>query len=83
MFAALSRGDIVSINVFDAIFRQIRATSRPRGGRPWEYRFFLELRGHKSDEPLKTALAEAVEPGLELSILGSYPCLKEGDDGVS
>jgi chorismate mutase / prephenate dehydratase len=57
--------------------------SRPRDGLPWEYRFFLELEGHSTDPLLRAALAEVADLGYQLSILGSYPRLKEGENGVS
>ena len=56
--------------------------SRPRQGLPWEYRFFLELAGHRREEPLSTALAEAEALGTELAILGSYPRVKGGEGGL-
>ncbi len=47
--------------------------SRPLRGRPWEYVFFLDLRGHRSDVRVKRALARMQPLTTSLKILGSYP----------
>lgn len=47
--------------------------SRPRRGKPWEYVFYLDLRGHRSDTPVQRALAELERHTLTLKVLGSYP----------
>ncbi len=47
--------------------------SRPLRGRPWEYVFFLDLRGHRSDARVKRALARMRPLTTSLKILGSYP----------
>jgi chorismate mutase/prephenate dehydratase len=47
--------------------------SRPLRGRPWEYVFFLDLRGHRSDARVKRALARMTPLTTSLKILGSYP----------
>jgi chorismate mutase/prephenate dehydratase len=47
--------------------------SRPLRGRPWEYVFFLDLRGHRSDARVKRALARMAPLTTSLKILGSYP----------
>ncbi|MCC6848934.1 MAG: prephenate dehydratase [Deltaproteobacteria bacterium] len=47
--------------------------SRPLRGRPWEYVFFLDLRGHRSDARVKRALARMQPLTTSLKILGSYP----------
>lgn len=47
--------------------------SRPLRGRPWEYVFFLDLRGHRSDARVKRALARMTPLTTALKILGSYP----------
>ena len=47
--------------------------SRPIPGRPWQYRFYLDLEGHAASAQLAAALA-AVEPlCAELRVLGTYP----------
>jgi chorismate mutase/prephenate dehydratase len=47
--------------------------SRPRRGKPWEYVFFLDLRGHRRQGPVRRALADLERTCLTLKILGSYP----------
>jgi chorismate mutase/prephenate dehydratase len=47
--------------------------SRPLLGRPWEYRFFVDVCGHVADEPLSAALAEIDRISLSTKVLGSYP----------
>jgi chorismate mutase/prephenate dehydratase len=47
--------------------------SRPLPGRPWEYRFFVDVCGHIEDEALARALAEVNEISLSTKVLGSYP----------
>lgn len=47
--------------------------SRPNKKREWEYYFFVDFLGHKQEEHVKKALAEAKEHCLQLSILGSFP----------
>lgn len=45
--------------------------SRPIPGRPWEYRFFMDVRGGPEGE-LGACLEELEQLALELRILGSY-----------
>ncbi len=47
--------------------------SRPLAGRPWEYRFFVDVTGHITDPPLAAALAEIDRIALATKVLGSYP----------
>lgn len=47
--------------------------SRPLPGRPWEYRFFIDVGGHVTDKKLGRALAEIEEIALSTRVLGSYP----------
>ena len=47
--------------------------SRPLRGRPWEYVFFLDLRGHRSEPRVKRALARMTPLTTLMKILGSYP----------
>ena len=30
--------------------------SRPLRGKPWEYLFYIDIQGHKDEEPIKNAL---------------------------
>jgi prephenate dehydratase len=47
--------------------------SRPLGGRPWEYRFYLDVEVGEGDESFRAALDEFREFTAELKVLGSYP----------
>jgi chorismate mutase/prephenate dehydratase len=47
--------------------------SRPLRGQPWEYVFFLDLRGHRSDPRVKRALARMAPLTASMKFLGSYP----------
>lgn len=47
--------------------------SRPNKKREWEYYFFVDFLGHRLDEHVKKALAQAKEHCLQLSVLGSFP----------
>lgn len=47
--------------------------ARPSKKREWEYCFFVDFLGHKQDENVTKAVAEAKEHCLQLSILGSFP----------
>jgi chorismate mutase/prephenate dehydratase len=54
--------------------------SRPRRGKPWEYVFFLDLRGHRRQGPVRRALADLERNCLTLKVLGSYPSVvSEGE----
>src|SRR4030042_859815 len=47
--------------------------SRPGKKREWEYIFFMDFLGHRVDERVQSALEEARQHCLQLSILGSFP----------
>ena len=47
--------------------------SRPIKNKPWEYMFFLDLRGHREQKPVKQAIAGLEKNCLFMKILGSYP----------
>lgn len=47
--------------------------SRPLVGRSWEYRFFVDVTGHASSEPVAKALASLERIALSVRVLGSYP----------
>jgi chorismate mutase/prephenate dehydratase len=51
----------------------IKIESRPLRDRPWEYYFFLDLKGHRRSKHVAAALAAATRRALKLRILGSYP----------
>ncbi len=47
--------------------------SRPSKKRQWEYYFFVDFVGHRTDENVRQGLQEAHKHCLQLSILGSFP----------
>jgi chorismate mutase/prephenate dehydratase len=47
--------------------------SRPMKGAPWEYLFFIDVEGHRSDPAVAAALAEASEIAHSARVLGSFP----------
>jgi len=51
----------------------IKIESRPLRGRPWEYVFFLDLKGHRRERRVQRALADVERSALRLKVLGSYP----------
>ncbi|MGE4608812.1 MAG: prephenate dehydratase [Myxococcota bacterium] len=46
---------------------------RPIKGKPWEYLFFLDLEGHRSDERVANALASVASIAHSHRVLGSFP----------
>jgi chorismate mutase/prephenate dehydratase len=50
-----------------------RLESRPTRIGQWEYYFYVDLIGHRSDPPMAQALTELAELAPLLKILGSYP----------
>jgi chorismate mutase/prephenate dehydratase len=51
----------------------IKIESRPLRGRPWEYVFYLDLKGHRRERRVQRALQDVERSALRLKILGSYP----------
>lgn len=47
--------------------------SRPSRHAAWEYLFYIDVAGHESEEPLKSALAELHDRTPMFKVLGSYP----------
>jgi len=47
--------------------------SRPNKKREWEYYFFVDLLGHRTQKNVEEALKQAKQHCMQLSILGSYP----------
>jgi prephenate dehydratase len=50
----------------------MKIESRPVHGRPWQYRFYLDLQAAASDPEFAAALAELAREAVELKVLGSY-----------
>ena len=51
--------------------------SRPSKKREWEYYFFMDFVGHRTDENIQKGIEGARKHCLQLSILGSFPRAKE------
>jgi chorismate mutase/prephenate dehydratase len=47
--------------------------SRPSKKRQWEYYFFVDLLGHRTESHVEQGLQEARKHCLQLSVLGSFP----------
>lgn len=47
--------------------------SRPTRQKPWEYNFYLDFEGHRSDPAVGDAIRAMEEHSLFLKMLGSYP----------
>ena len=47
--------------------------SRPSKKRQWEYYFFMDFLGHRTDKNIQDGLEESRKHCLQLSILGSFP----------
>jgi len=47
--------------------------SRPSKKRQWEYYFFVDFLGHRTDKNVQEGMEEARKHCLQLSILGSFP----------
>jgi len=47
--------------------------SRPSKKRQWEYYFFVDFLGHRTDKNVRDGMEEARKHCLQLSILGSFP----------
>jgi chorismate mutase/prephenate dehydratase len=47
--------------------------SRPSKKRQWEYYFFMDFLGHRTDEHVQKGLEESRKHCLQLSVLGSFP----------
>ena len=47
--------------------------SRPSRKRQWEYYFFMDFAGHRTEEKVQKAMEQARKHCLQLSILGSFP----------
>jgi chorismate mutase/prephenate dehydratase len=51
----------------------LKVESRPAPGKPWEYVFFVDVRGHLDQPAFRNALLRLQKETQVLQILGSYP----------
>jgi chorismate mutase/prephenate dehydratase len=54
--------------------------SRPTRQKPWEYNFYMDIEGHRLDEPLREALEQVADYAIFIKVLGSYPKSKAGNN---
>jgi chorismate mutase/prephenate dehydratase len=47
--------------------------SRPIKNKPWEYLFFLDMRGHREQSAVRKSIGGLEKHCLFLKVLGSYP----------
>jgi len=45
-------------------------------GKPWEYVFYLDFEGHRTDPLVSEALDELKDKCIFIKLLGSYPIFK-------
>jgi chorismate mutase/prephenate dehydratase len=50
---------------------------RPIVGKPWEYLFFIDCEGHRSEAPVHRALESAARVAQSTRVLGSFPRSEE------
>ncbi|MGQ9664118.1 MAG: prephenate dehydratase [bacterium] len=61
----------------------LKLESRPVIGKPWEYIFYIDLRGSIKDINCKNAIETLKEVSIFFKFLGSYPLIKEYDYGFN
>ena len=54
----------------------MKIESRPVHGKPWQYRFYLDLQASRTQPEAKAAIEEVEKQVVGLRILGSYPAAK-------
>jgi len=50
--------------------------SRPTKEKPWEYNFYVDFEGHRSEQKIKECLERLKDKTVFLKVLGSYPKFK-------
>ncbi len=59
--------------LYDRKINMTKIESRPSKKRAWDYFFFIDVKGHVSDDNIKDALSEIEDKVRFLKVLGSYP----------
>jgi chorismate mutase/prephenate dehydratase len=54
-----------------------KVETRPTKGKPWEYNFYLDFEGHRSEKRCQEALKGLEERSYFVKVLGSYPKASE------
>ena len=57
----------------DASINLSHIDKRPSGRVNWEYTFFIDCDGHRTEQRMVDAIEEATKHCLSLKVLGSYP----------
>jgi len=52
--------------------------SRPIVGKPWEYNFYLDFEGHRTEGRVQQALENLTQNSIFVNLLGSYPKARGG-----
>ena len=58
----------------------MKIESRPVHGKPWQYRFYLDLQASRNDPEMAAALNELKTLVVNLRILGAYPSAQKIDN---
>ena len=66
----------------DAEINMTRIESRPTRDKPWNYAFFVDFEGHRSEDRIQKALAGLAANVDKLKVLGSYPAADAVDQIV-
>jgi prephenate dehydratase len=61
----------------------MKIESRPVHGRPWQYRFYLDLQASRNDSEAAKALSELEKQVVDLRILGSYRAAERSREATS
>jgi len=69
LYQALNEFSIRSINL-------TKIESRPTRQKPWEYNFYLDFQGHRTDKAAGEVLEKLADTSIFVKVLGSYPKAK-------
>ena len=69
LYQALNEFAMRSINL-------TKIESRPTRQKPWEYNFYLDFQGHRTDKVAREVLEKLADTSIFVKVLGSYPKAK-------